>query len=172
MKPGPPARVDYEYERNVHRQPVHDVCAARRLAPHRGDGPPHRHRLCACLEGIWPIATSRRPRPSCSSRTNSTSTARRRSTRPSRPPKPDGSSSASNGTTPQSMALGSTSPSPNSASSPPQCLDRRIPAKQIPQGRNRRLGTRPQCLSHKVRLAIHNQRHQCQTQTPIPCNLR
>ena len=40
-----------------------------------------------------------------------------------------------------------------------------------PQGRNRRLGTRPQCPSHQVRLAIHNQRRPCQTQAPIPFNL-
>src|SRR4029077_1723988 len=30
-----------------HRQPIHAVRAARGLAPHQGDGPPHRHRLCA-----------------------------------------------------------------------------------------------------------------------------
>ena len=35
-----------------HRQPVHVVRAARRLAPRRGDGPPHCHRLCSRLEGL------------------------------------------------------------------------------------------------------------------------
>src|SRR6478672_9648032 len=33
-----------------HRQPVHAVRAARRLAPRRGDGPPHRRRLRSRLE--------------------------------------------------------------------------------------------------------------------------
>ena len=45
-------------------------------------------------------------------------------------PKPGAWSSASNGTTPQSTAAGSTWPSSNSASYRPQCLDRRIPDKQ------------------------------------------
>ena len=77
MKRGRPARVDYER----HRQPVHVVRAARRLAPRRGDGPPHCHRLCSRLEGFWLITTSRTSRPSCWSRTISISTARHRSTR-------------------------------------------------------------------------------------------
>src|SRR5215470_3125086 len=33
-------------------QPVHAVRAARRLAPHQGDGLPHRHRLSPRLEGF------------------------------------------------------------------------------------------------------------------------
>ena len=64
------------------------------------------------------------------SRTISTSTARRRSTKPSRPPKPGGWSNDSNGITRQSTAAGSIWPSPNSASCLRQCLDRRIPDKQ------------------------------------------
>ena len=40
-------------------------------------------------------------------------------------------SSASNGTTPQSMALGSTSPASELGVLASQCLDRRIPDKQI-----------------------------------------
>src|SRR6185437_10715585 len=64
------------------------------------------------------IATSRTPRPSCWSRTISTSTAGRHSTKPFRPPKPDGWSSASNGTTRLSTAVGSISRNPNSVSSP------------------------------------------------------
>jgi hypothetical protein len=48
----------------------------------------------------------------------STSTARRHSTKPFRPPKPDGWSSASNGTTRLSTAVGSISRNPNSVSSP------------------------------------------------------
>jgi hypothetical protein len=45
------------------------------------------------------------------------------------------------------------------------------PRQTNPHGRNRRLGTRPQPPSHQVRLAIHNQRRPCQTQAPIPFNL-
>src|SRR5258705_13972635 len=69
------------------------------------------------------------PRPSFWSRTISTSTARHHSMKPFRPPKPGGWSSASNGTTLQSMAVGLIWQSPNSASSS-QGLDRRIPDKQ------------------------------------------
>jgi hypothetical protein len=38
-----------------------------------------------------------------------------------------------------------------------QCLDRRIPDKQNSDRRNRRLGARPQCPAHQVRLALHRQ---------------
>jgi hypothetical protein len=51
-----------------------------------------------------------------------------------------------------------------------QCLDRRIPDKQTLR-RNRRLGARPQCQLHQVRLALHHQKRSCQTQASIPFNL-
>ena len=56
---------------------------------------------------------------SCWSRTISISTARHRSTRPFRRPRPGGWSSASNGTTRPSTAVGLTSPNPNSGFYPP-----------------------------------------------------
>src|SRR5208337_415998 len=73
MKPGRPARCDYEYERNG----------------------------TANLFMLFPP-----PRSSFWSRTISTSTARRHSTKPFRPPKPGGWSSGSNGITRQSTAAG------------------------------------------------------------------
>jgi hypothetical protein len=36
-KPGRPARFDYEYERNGHRQPVHDARATRGALPPSAD---------------------------------------------------------------------------------------------------------------------------------------
>jgi hypothetical protein len=51
MKPGRAARIDYEYERNGTAN-LFMVRAARGLAPHQGNGPPHRHRLCARPEGL------------------------------------------------------------------------------------------------------------------------
>ena len=114
MKSGRPARCDYEYQRN---------------------GTPNLFMMFAPLEG-WrhvkvtdrhtavdyahvlkasPILTSPPPRSLSWSRTTSISTAKLHSTRRSQPPKPAGWSSASNGTTRQSMAAGSIWPSPNSA---------------------------------------------------------
>ena len=115
MKPGRPARCDYEYERN---------------------GTANLFMLFAPLEGWRHVKVTDRhtavdyahvlkdladvhfppPRPLFWSRTISTSTARRRSTRPSPPPKPGGWSSGSNGITPQSTEVGSIWRSPNSAS--------------------------------------------------------
>jgi hypothetical protein len=37
------------------RQPVHAVRAARRLAPHQGDGPPYRHRYAHVLKNLADI---------------------------------------------------------------------------------------------------------------------
>src|SRR5258707_3273741 len=60
MKAGRSARFDYEYEYE-HRQPLHDVCSARGLAPCQGHGSPHRRGLCACLErlGRYPLPRAR-----------------------------------------------------------------------------------------------------------------
>jgi len=48
------------------------------------------------------------------------------------------------------------------------CLDRRIPDKQTPHRRNRRLGTRSQCQPHQGQLALHYPERSHQTQAPIP----
>ena len=90
------------------RQPFHDVCAARRLAPRQGPtgAPPSTTPLS---RRIWPTSTLRKPRQSYSSKTTSTHTLPRRFTRPFLPPRPGGWSSA---------APGSTWLNPNSASSP------------------------------------------------------
>src|SRR6266480_2112277 len=79
----------------------------------------------------WPTSTSRTPRPSFWSRTISASTARLHSTKPFRPSKPGAWSSASNGTTLQNTAAGSIWPSSELGVLTSQCLDRRIPNKQI-----------------------------------------
>src|SRR5213078_1465834 len=78
----------------------------------------------------WPISTSRTPTPSVWSRTISASTARLHSTKPFRPSKPGAWSSASNGTTLQHGSwLNLTESELGVLTS--QCLDRRIPNKQI-----------------------------------------
>src|ERR1700716_3548158 len=81
-------------------------------------------------EQVEYMSTSRTPGPSFWSRTISTSIARRHSTKPSRPPKPGGWSSASNGTTPQSTAVGSIWRSPNSASYRPSASTAGFPIKE------------------------------------------
>src|SRR6266478_4403046 len=65
------------------------------------------------------MSTSPAPAPLSWARIISTSTARHHSTKPFRPLKPGGWSSASNGTTPQSTAVGSIWRNPNSASCRP-----------------------------------------------------
>ena len=115
-------------------------------------------------------ATSRTPGPSFWSRTISTSIARRHSTKPSRPPKPGGWSSASNGTTPQSTAVGSIWRSPNSASYRPSASTAGFPINNPRRG-NRRLGARPQCQQHQSQLALHNPQCSYQTQVSLPFNL-
>ena len=115
LKPGRPARHDDEYDRN---------------------GTANLFMLFAPLEGWRHVkvtdrhtAVGLRSRPErpgrypfSNARTivlvqdNLNIHSKASSTKPFRPPKPGGWSSASNGTTPRSMAVGSISPSPNSAS--------------------------------------------------------
>ena len=52
-----------------------------------------------------------------------------------------------------------------------QCLDRRIPDKQILKDEIVAWEHDRNAYHTKCKLAIHNQRRPCQTQTPIPCNL-
>jgi hypothetical protein len=52
-----------------------------------------------------------------------------------------------------------------------QCLDRRIPHKHNPHRRNRRLGARTQCQPRQSKLAIHYTHRTHQTQASIPFNL-
>ena len=52
-----------------------------------------------------------------------------------------------------------------------QCLDRRIPRQRNPRRGSRRLGARPQRQSRQGQLALHNPRRSHQTQAPIPVNL-
>src|ERR1700716_1389896 len=104
-------------------------------------------------EQVEYMSTSRTPGPSFWSRTISTSIARRHSTKPSRPPKPGGWSSASNGTTPQSTAVGSIWRSPNSASYRPSASTAGFPIKE-PSSRKSPPGRRPQCQQHQSQLAL------------------
>src|SRR5437660_4721772 len=113
-----------------HRQSLHDVCSARRLAPRQGHRSPYRGGLRSRLErlGRHPLRARQHHRWS---RTISASTARLHSTKPFRPSKPGAWSSASNGTTLQNTAAGSIWPSSELGVLTSQCLDRRIPNKQI-----------------------------------------
>ena len=52
-----------------------------------------------------------------------------------------------------------------------QCLDRRIPDKQVLTGRGRRLGNTTAQKSRQGQLALHNPRRAHQTQKPKPFNL-
>ncbi len=45
------------------------------------------------------------------------------------------------------------------------------PRQTNPHRRNRRLGARPQCQSHQGQLALHNPQRPHQTQAPLPVNL-
>jgi len=118
----------------------------------------------------WPIATSPTPRPSYWSRTISTIHGKGSLYEAFQPPRPGDWSSASNGTTLQSMAVGLISRSPNSASIVP--VPRPPDSRQTnPRRGNRRLGARPQCQPHQGQLALHNPRCTYQTQAPLPCNL-
>ena len=116
---GTPGPLRLRVRAQRHRQPLHDVCSARRLAPCQSHRSPHRRGLRPRPERSGRSSTSQTPRRSFWSRTISTSTARRHSTKPFRPPKPGGWSSASNGITRQSTEAGSIWRSPNSASYPP-----------------------------------------------------
>ena len=80
------------------------------------------------------------PGPLLWSRTISTSTARHHSTKHFRPPKPGGWSSALNGTTPQSMAVGLIWRSPNSASYRPSASIAGFPTNK-PSSRKSPLGS-------------------------------
>ena len=122
------------------RQPLHDVCSARRLAPCQGHRSPYRRGVRSCLERAGRSSTSQTPRPSSSSRTISTSMPRRHSTKPFLPPKPGAWSSASNGTTPQSTAAGSTWRSPNSASYRPSASTAASPTSK-PSSKKSPLGS-------------------------------
>ena len=52
-----------------------------------------------------------------------------------------------------------------------QCLDRRIPRQRNPRRGSRRLGAGPQRQSRQGRLALHNPKRSHQTQAPLPINL-
>ena len=170
MKPGRLGAGRLRIRAQRHRQSVHAVRAARRLAARRRDRPPHRRRLSPTSQGFGRSHASQRPRSSCSSRTTSTSTARRRSTRPSRRRSPPLVERFEWRVHARSMVPGSTSPIPNSASSPPSASTAASPTnkssrRKSPPGNTTAMSITPS------RLAIHNQRRTCQTQTPIPFNL-
>ena len=105
MKAGRPARFDYEYERNgtanlfMMFAPLEGWRHVKVTDRHTAVDYAHVLKDLADIH-FW-------------SRTISASTARPHSTKPFRPPKPGGSSSASNGTTLQSTAVGSIWRSPN-----------------------------------------------------------
>ena len=100
------------------------------------------------------------------SRTISTSTARRHSTKPFRPPKPGGWSSDSNGIPRQSTAAGSIWRSRNSASYRPNASTAASPTNKSSSRKSP-----PQRQSRQGQLALHNPRRSHQTQAPLPVNL-
>ena len=130
MKAGTAGPFRLRVRAQRHRQPLHDVCSARRLAPCQGHRSPYRHGLRSRLERLGRYPLRHTPKPSFWSRTISTSTARLHSTKPFQPPKPGGWSSASNGTTLQSTAAGSIWRSPNSASYPPSASTAAFPTNK------------------------------------------
>jgi DDE superfamily endonuclease len=117
MKAGRSARFDYEYERNG---TANLFMMFAPLEGWRRVKVTDRHTAVDYAHVLKDLAdsTSLALGQSFWSRIISTSTARRHSTRPFRPPKPGGWSNASNGTTRQSTAVGSIWRSPNSASYP------------------------------------------------------
>ena len=136
------------------------------LKPHRRQcwviPPKANSAFVAAMEDVLAVYTRR---------TISTSTARRHSTKPFRPPKPDGWSSASNGTTRLSTAVGSISRNPNSVSSP---LNVSIAASQTnrPSSRKSPLGNTTE-MPITQRQTGNSQPNplECQTQVPIPFDL-
>src|SRR6266571_5050261 len=113
------------------------------------------------------MSTSPAPGPLSWSRIISTSTARHHSTKPFRPLKPGGWSSALNGTTLQSVAVGLIWRSLNSASYRPSASIAGFLTNK-PSSGNRRLGARPQCQPHQGKLALHNPKCSYQTEAPLP----
>ena len=126
MKAGRPARFDYEYERNG---TANLFMMFAPLEGWRHVKVTDRHTAVEYAHVLKELADvhSQTPRPSSSSRTISTSMPRRRSTKPFLPPKPGDWPSASNGTTPQSTAVGSTWRSPNSVSYRPSASTAAFP---------------------------------------------
>jgi hypothetical protein len=115
-----------------HRQPLHDVCPARRLAPSQSYRSPYRRELRARLERIGRSLHGKRGH----------------STKPFRPPKLGGWSSASNGTTLQSTAVGSTWRSPNSGCFRPSASTAGFPtnrhsSRKSPHGSRTAMPTTP-----------------------------
>jgi DDE superfamily endonuclease len=129
MKPGRPARCDYEYERNG---TANLFMMFAPLEGWRRVKVTDRHTAVDYAHVLKDLADVHfaNAKTIVWSRTISTSTARRHSTKPFRPPKPGGWSSASNGTTPQSTAVGSIWRSPNSASYRPSASTAGFPIKQ------------------------------------------
>ena len=113
---GAASQVRLRIRAQRHGQSLHDVRAARRLAACQSHGSPHRRGLCSRLEGFSRYPLLRTPRKSFWCKTISTPTPRLRSTKLFPPPKQGGWPNGSNGTTRQSMAVGSIWRSPNSAS--------------------------------------------------------
>ncbi len=115
MKPGRPARCDYEYERNG----IANLFMT--FAPLEGwrcVKVTDRHTAVDYAHVLKDLAETRFPgaKVIVLIQDNSTSTAKLPSTRRSRPPKPGGWSSASNGITRRNTAAGWIWPSPNSLS--------------------------------------------------------
>src|SRR5712675_1182672 len=139
MKPGRPARCDYEYERNG------TANLFRMFAPLEGwrrVKVTDRHTAVDYAHVLKDLADRHfaNVKTIVLARTISTSTARHHSMKPFRPPKPGGWSSASNGTTLQSMAVGLIWQSPNSASCRPSASTAGFPISK-PSSRKSPLGS-------------------------------
>src|SRR5271157_707408 len=153
-----------------YRQPVHAVRAARRLAPRRGDGPPHRRRLRSRLErsgrSPLPARQDHRAGPGQSQHPQQGVTLRSLS----------GGRSQTAGRALRMALYAQARQLARSGGIRTRCPLRSVsrsphPRQTDPHRGNRRLGTRPKCQSHKGRLAIHNPIRSSQTQVPIPFDL-
>jgi len=130
MKRGRPARCDYEYERNGTANIFMMFAPLEGWRHVKVTDRPYRRGLRSRLERIGRSLLRQRQDRRTGPGTISTSTARGHSTKRFQPPRPGDWSSASNGTTLQSTVAGLIWQSPNSASSRPSGLDRRIADKQ------------------------------------------
>ena len=96
--------------------------------------------------------------------------SKRHSAKPFLPPEPGAWLSASNGTTPQSTAVGSISRKPNSASWRPSASTAGSPTNK-PSSKKSPLGSTTAMQTKQGQLALRNTQCSYQTQTPLPVNL-
>src|SRR5882762_513797 len=167
---GAPGPLRLRVRAQRHRQPLHDVCSARRLAPRQSHGSPHRRGLRSRVERLGRRALrerqDHRSDPGQSQHpqqgVNLRSFSGRRSQAVGRALRMALHAKARQ--LARSGGVGTRRPI--------------VPVPRPPHSRqtnprrgNRRLAARPQCQPHKGQLALHNPKCTYQTQAPLPFNL-